>query len=103
MKKVISERKDIVFHIIMYPLAMHKDAYEKSKAIVCEKSLKLLDDAFERKELPKPKCETKAIDENIEAAKKLGINGTPALIFPDGRLFSGYATAESIIKMIDKK
>ena len=87
----------------MYPLAMHKDAYEKSKAIVCEKSLKLLDDAFERKELPKPKCETKAIDENIEAGKKLGITGTPALILPDGSPFSGYTTAESIIKMIDKK
>ena len=57
----------------MYPLPMHKNAYEKSKAIVCEKSLKLLEDAFEYKELPKPKCETKAIDENIEAGKKLGL------------------------------
>ena len=103
MKKVISERKDIVFHIIMYPLPMHANAYEKSKAIVCEKSLKLLEDAFEYKELPKAKCETKALDENIEAGKKLGITGTPALIFPDGSLISGSTSAESIIKMIDKK
>lgn len=87
----------------MYPLPMHKDAYKKSKAIVCEKSLTLLEDAFEKKKLPEPKCETTAIDENIKLAKKLGITGTPALIFPDGLLLPGYRDADSIIKMIDKK
>jgi len=35
MKKVVSERKDIAFYIILYPLPMHKEAYGKSKAIIC--------------------------------------------------------------------
>lgn len=100
MKKVIAERKDIVFYIKMFPLPMHKGAYDKSKAIVCEKSLALLEDAFANKELPKPKCETTAIDENIKLAEKLGISGTPALIFPDGRLIPGYKDAGAIIEMI---
>ncbi|GAB4484242.1 MAG: hypothetical protein OHK006_08020 [Thermodesulfovibrionales bacterium] len=102
MKKVISERKDIAFLIKLFPLPMHKDAYDKSKAIVCEKSLKMLEDAFEKKELPKPSCETGVIDENIKLAEKLGINGTPAIIFPDGTLIPGYKDAQSIIDTIDK-
>lgn len=103
MKKVISERKDIAFYIILYPLPMHKEAYGKSKAIMCEKSMELLEAAFEKKPLPAPSCETKIIDENIKLAEKLGISGTPAVIFPDGTLVPGFLEAEAIIKQIDKK
>lgn len=101
MKKVLEERKDIVFYVKMFPLAMHKGAYEKAKAIVCEKSLKLLEEAYERKQLPAPKCETTVIDENIKLAEKLGIRGTPALIFPDGTVIPGAIDAKSIINQID--
>lgn len=101
MKKVIEERKDIAFHIVLYPLPMHKEAYGKAKAIVCEKSLKMLEDAYDRKELPKPKCETTVIDENIKLAEKLGIRGTPALIFPDGKVIPGAADVKTIIGQID--
>ncbi len=103
MKKVITERKDIAFYIILYPLAMHKDAYGKAKAIFCEKSLDLLDAAFEKKPLPKPSCDTKAIDENIKLAEKLGISGTPAVIFPDGTLIPGAMEADAIIQQVDNK
>src|SRR5271169_317541 len=100
MKKVIEERKDIAFYIKMFPLPMHKGAYDKAKAIVCEKSLALLEDAFAGKELPKPICETTVVDENIALAQKLGISGTPALIFPDGRVVPGAVDAKAIIGMI---
>lgn len=103
MKKVIEKRKDIAFYIKMYPLPMHKDAYEKSKAIVCENSLSLLEAAFEKKELPKPKCESTVVDDNIKLAQKLGISGTPGMIFPDGVIVPGYMEAEALIKLIDKK
>lgn len=103
MKKVLEKTKDIAFYIKLYPLPMHKDAYEKAKAIVCEKSLALLDDAFERKQLPKPNCETTVIDENIKLAAKLGITGTPAIILPDGGIISGYRDADSLISIIEKK
>lgn len=103
MKTVVKERKDIAFYIILYPLtSIHPEAYEKSKAIVCEKSLALLEDAFEKKQLPKAKCETKVLDENIKLAQKLGINGTPAMVFPDGRLISGMRDAKAIMEMVGK-
>lgn len=102
MKKVINERKDIAFYIKMFPLNIHPGAYEKAKAIVCEKSLILLDNAFNKKELPKPKCETTAVDENIKLAQKLGISGTPALILPDGRVIPGAVEAKTLIELIGK-
>ena len=82
---------------------MHKNAYEKTKAIMCEKSMTMLEDAFDGKPIPKATCDTKIIDENIKLAEKLGINGTPALIFPDGTLNPGPRDAASIIQWFDNK
>jgi len=103
MKTVIKERKDIAFYIILFPLPMHKEAYAKSKAIICKQSLDLLEAAFEKKPLPAPDCETTAIDDNIKLAEKLGINGTPAVIFPNGTVIPGTIPAAEIIKQVDKK
>ena len=102
MKKVVKERRDIAFYIKLYPLKIHPNAYEKSKAIVCEKSLALLEDAYEKKLLPKPTCETKVIDENMALAGKLGINSLPTLILPDGRVVRGYKDAETLKGLIGK-
>ena len=102
MKKVIEERKDIAFYIKMFPLRIHPEAYEKAKAIVCEKSLALLEDAFEKKPLPKPKCETTVIDENIKLAEKLGISSVPSIILPNGRVVSGSRDAKALIELIGK-
>ena len=103
MKTVIKDRKDIAFYIILYPLPMHKEAYGKSKTIICEQSLDLLEAALEKKPLPAPSCETTVIDQNIKLAEKLGINGTPAVIFPNGTNIPGAMSAADIIKQIDKK
>jgi thiol:disulfide interchange protein DsbC len=100
MKKTIDERKDIAFYIKMFPLPSHPEAYEKSKFILCEKSLTLLEDAFEKKPIPKSKCETSAIDESIKLAQKLGINSVPTLILPDGRMIPGYKDAKTLINLI---
>jgi len=99
---VIEKRKDIVFFIKLFPLPMHKGADEKAKAIVCEKSLALLEDAFEGKTIPAPKCKTTAIDENIKLAAKLGIRGTPAIILPNGIISPGYKNADALISLIEK-
>jgi hypothetical protein len=81
---------------------MHKGAYEEAKVIVCEKSLALLEDCFKKKPLPVSKCETTAIDENMELAEKIGLRGTPAIILPNGSVIPGYKDADSLIALIDK-
>ena len=100
MKKIIEERKDIVFYIKMFPLKSHPAAYEKAKAIVCEKSLALLEDAHAGKPMPKPSCETTAVDESTKLAEKLGIQSVPTLIFPDGRVMPGYKDAKALLDLI---
>ncbi|MFQ5466094.1 MAG: DsbC family protein [Thermodesulfobacteriota bacterium] len=101
IKKVIEQRKDVVFYIKMYPLPIHPDAYAKSKAIVCSGSSALLDDAFAGKPLPEPDCETKEVDRNVKLAAELGIRGTPAIIFPDGRMLPGYVPADVLLWHLD--
>ena len=103
MKKITEERKDIVFYIKLYPLKqLHPDAYEKSRAIVCEKSLTLLEDAFEKKVIPKASCDTTAVDETILLAEKLGISSTPTSVLPDGRLVPGAVDSKNLLDMIGK-
>jgi thiol:disulfide interchange protein DsbC len=100
MKKALEKRKDIVFFIKLYPLPMHPDAYWKSKSIVCEKSLQMLEDNFAQKQIKKTECSTTAVDDNMKLAGELGINGTPALVLADGRLFPGYREADALIELI---
>ena len=100
MEKVLQESKDIAFYIILYPLRSHKDAYWKSKSILCNKSLKMLEDAYAHKEIPHLECDPKEIDANIKLAKTLGIRGTPTLVLPDGRIREGSMSAEQLIDFI---
>jgi len=102
MKKVVEKRKDVSFYIKLLPIIkIHPDAYWKSKSILCSKSLKLLEDNFEKKSIPKPECETKAIDETIKLTEDLGITGTPTLIMPDGSIQMGFLSSDELIKKVD--
>jgi len=103
MQKVVKERIDIAFYIKMFPLKIHRGAYDKAKAIVCEKSLKLLEDAYNKKTLPAPKCTTSVVDETMKLAEKLGITGDPAMVLPDGRIFVGFKDADALKALVDKK
>lgn len=103
IKKVVEKRKDIAFFIKLLPLPMHPDAEWKAKTIICKKSLQLLEDNFEGKQIPKVDCDTKVIEENKKLAAELGINGTPAIVLPDGRVIPGYKEADALIDLITKK
>ncbi len=103
MKKVAAERKDIAFFIKMFPLPMHKNAHERAKTIVCEKSLKLLEEAFQGKQLPKPGCRSSVVDDNIALGKRIGVTAAPSLIMPDGRIVAGYRDANALKAEIDRK
>lgn len=103
IKEVVSMREDIAFHIVIFPLVtLHPEAYRKAVAIACERSLKLLDDAFEGKPIPAPTCETNEIKRNMELASRFGITGTPTLIFGNGQLVRGYMESDAIIEFVDR-
>jgi thiol:disulfide interchange protein DsbC len=103
MKQIVAKRKDVSFYIKFFPLNFHKDAYWKAKSIVCNKSLKMLEDNFEKKEIPKTECTTDEIDSSMKLAASFGISGTPALILPDGRLREGAIPEAELTDLIDGK
>ncbi len=101
MKKVVAERKDIAFSLKFMPLSFHPDAYWKSQSILCKSSLRMLEDNFAKKAVPRPDCEdTKEIDANIKLAAELGITGTPTMVMPDGLVVSGAKDANTIIELV---
>lgn len=103
MKKVIVKRKDIAFQIMLYPLPSHKEAYKKAQAVLCDKSLTLLDDAFSGKSMPEPKCGSEALERNLALGNELGFSGTPTLIREDGIVMSGALQADKLIEWVDAK
>ena len=103
MKLVLAKRKDVAFYVFLFPLEMHKDAYKKVQAILCEKSLTLLDDAFAGKPLPEPKCGNEAVEKNKALAKSLNFSGTPMLVREDGLVLSGTRPADVLSGWIDGK
>jgi thiol:disulfide interchange protein DsbC len=103
MKQIVAKHADIAFYLILNPLPIHKDAYKKAQAILCSKSLSLLDDAFSGKEVPEPTCPADAVERTTALAKSLEFNGTPTLVREDGTVLSGYLPEEPLLKWIEKK
>jgi thiol:disulfide interchange protein DsbC len=103
MKLVIEKRRDIAFYLFLYPLPMHKDAYKKAQAILCEKSLSLLDDAFAGKAIPEPACGNERVERILAHGREMKFEGTPTLVREDGTVLSGYLTADKLIDWIDRK
>jgi len=101
MKKVIKQRKDIAFYIRLFPLKMHPDAYWKSKSIICNNSMQMLDDNFSKKPIARTECKTTVVDNTIKAAERLKITGTPTLIFGNGVIQAGAMSAEDLIRLVD--
>ena len=97
LKKLIEKNSDICIYIKLFPLeSIHPDSYDRSCVIMEKQSLQLLEDSYAGKPLPKAQGISKAVDSTIALGEKLGIHGTPTLIFPDGRIVSGFMKAEEI-------
>jgi thiol:disulfide interchange protein DsbC len=93
---------DVAIHIMLFPLPMHAQAFDKSRILLVNKSRKLLDEAFEGKELSKPVGDegTSEITAIIKFAQEHGINGTPTVILTDGTTVVGGRDAEALKKIL---
>jgi thiol:disulfide interchange protein DsbC len=101
MKKAVEMRPDVAFYIKMLPLQMHgESARRKAKAIICSKSVEMLDRSLAGETLPEPSCETDQIEQNEALAQQLGVRSTPTLILPDGRILPGAKPAEKILSYL---
>lgn len=100
IKKVAAERTDIAFYIKMLPLKIHPESYKLAKSIVCSRSVRSLESAFDGQALPEPSCQSSEVDNNILLAESLGITSTPTMVLPDGNLMVGYKEASELVAAI---
>lgn len=86
-----------------YPLPMHPDAGRKSKLIWCSKDrVAAWNDYMHNNKLPAGKADCdNPVDENLVLGQKLRIDGTPALIFANGKRVPGYMPAAKLDAMLD--
>jgi thiol:disulfide interchange protein DsbC len=105
MKQIIAKRDDVSFALMLIPLPMHQDSPKKIEAILCSRSLAMLDDAFAGKTVPAPAatCTGDATERNKALAKTLQFDGTPTLVRDDGLVHSGVLPEEKLLDWIDKK
>jgi len=106
LEKTLNDVKGVKVYTFLLPLTqLHPKAYAKSEGIWCSKDQhvtlqKVMLEGF----VPdKATCKT-PLDDIAVVAKKLNINGTPALIASDGRRMSGAPrTAEALMDWIANK
>lgn len=105
LKKLAKIEPDVAIYIMLMPLPMHPQAYDKARSVLESKSSDVLDKAFEGKDVPKPtKDKSKAqVDAIIKFAGANGISGTPTMVLPDGRVQVGGRDAEGLKKMLEGK
>jgi thiol:disulfide interchange protein DsbC len=98
LQKLASEYKDIAINIMLMPLQMHPQAYDKARAIMATKDIKTLDDAFSGKSVTTPTADAgkAGVDAVLKFSQAAGINGTPMIFVTNGKIFNGGRDAESL-------
>lgn len=104
-ERELASVKDVTVYTFLYPI-LGPDSTEKSKTIWCAKdSTKAWRDwmlsgvpatSAEKDE----KCDLASIERNLALGRKHKINGTPALVFEDGRKVPGAVPPEQIEKQL---
>ncbi|SFN52792.1 thiol:disulfide interchange protein DsbC [Formivibrio citricus] len=99
----LKDLKNVTIYTFLMPLAqLHPDAARKSRLIWCapDRAAAWTNWALNGK-LPEGKgdCEN-PVEKNIQLGEKLGINGTPGLVFSSGRLVPGAIPGEQIESLL---
>lgn len=94
---------NVTIYTFAYPLPMHPDAGLKSKRVWCSQDrAQAWQDLMLKGVVPggKGDCDN-PIDANLALGAKLRIDGTPALIFPNGKRIPGYVDAIRLEAMLN--
>lgn len=104
LKQLAAMEPDLVIYVKMYPLKAHPHAHDKARVILGANTVEMLDKAFAGKTLPQPGIGDPAgpVDETIRLADAIGIDATPALVLPSGRIVAGVKSAAEIRSLLNR-
>ncbi len=100
IKAIVAKEPGIAFRIILFSRNNDPNTILKERAVLCANSPEMLEQGYLGKPLPPPACTTDAATWNGKIAAELGINGTPVLILPDGRLIPGFRDPDAILRLL---
>jgi len=89
---------NVTLHVFLYPLTtIHPHAYEHAQSVWCSKDRRKTwaDKMLKGIDPPGAKC-ANPIDRNLALGDKLHIDGTPTIVFADGRVRAGSMSAEDL-------
>ncbi|QEY23666.1 DsbC family protein [Neisseria animalis] len=96
---------DVTIYTFMMPIAsLHPDAARKAEIIWCQPDpTKAWTDWMRGGKMPQGEanCEN-PVAETTSLGEQLGFNGTPTLVFPNGRTQSGYSPMPMLQEIIEK-
>lgn len=105
-RKFHQEVKELTRHgvkvrYLAFPRAgIPSPTYDKMVSVWCaEDPRQAITDAKRGNEVPAKQCEN-PVQAHYEAAHRLGISGTPAMVLDDGEIIPGYIPAERLVKML---
>jgi len=99
----LAKLDNVTIYVYLYPLPFHKDAARKSKVVWCSADkVKAWEDLMLRNMEPEnanADCPN-PIEANLALGQKLHVQGTPAIIFANGKRVPGYVPAEKLEQML---
>ena len=102
-ERELAQIKDVTVYTFLYPI-LGGDSPDKSRNIWCAKdNTTVWRNWMVSGTLPvrsMEKCDTSAIERNTAMARKFRINGTPALVFEDGKRIPGALPPDQIEKQL---
>ncbi|MBF0254979.1 MAG: DsbC family protein [Gammaproteobacteria bacterium] len=93
----------IQIRYLFYPRAgLGSPSFDKAVSVWCaDDQKKAMTQAKDGKDVAEKKCDNPVID-HMRLADLMGINGTPAMILPDGELLPGYVPAAKLSEYLNK-
>ena len=93
--------KGIQLRYLAYPRGgENAESYDKMLSVWCSDDRhKTLTQAKNGQNLPRRNCESPVLTHYL-LGNELGISGTPALVFPDGRVIPGYVEVDRLVTML---
>jgi len=95
-----ANEKEVEVRVILFPLPIHPQAFDKSVALICGKKGW---EEYKSGYNSKNQCEDgkKKVESNLQLAEKYGIGGTPTFIGMNGRVHAGVPTEKDLDKLVE--
>ncbi|WP_432719607.1 DsbC family protein [Jeongeupia wiesaeckerbachi] len=96
---------NVTIYTFLFPLNIHPDAERKSKLIWCaDDKAAAWSNFMNNGKLPEGKADCATpIEKNLVLGESLGITGTPALVFGNGRIVSGAIPRQQVEQLLGAK